>query len=60
MRFIMTFVWAFLLVTVVNYLASSIKAVDFVLEAGYVPAVALAILVFVLAAVIPNESTPDY
>ncbi len=61
MRFIMTFVWSFLLITVLNYLTTSIKDTgEFILEDGFIPAIGIALLVFLLASIIPKESTPDY
>ncbi|HEY4565969.1 DUF2929 family protein [Planococcaceae bacterium Storch 2/2-2] len=60
MRFIMTFVWSFALVILANYVAGAIKGRPFVLADSYLPAALLAVFVFLLAAVIPKESTPEY
>ncbi len=60
MRVIVSLIWAALFITMLNYVASSIHNVEFVLEATYLPIVLLVVGVIALAAIIPDESTPDH
>ncbi|MER1984514.1 MAG: YjzD family protein [Solibacillus sp.] len=59
MQYIVTFVWSFLLVSMLNYVVSSVMGVPFDFVAGAIISVAFSILVFVVAAIIPSESTPE-
>ena len=59
MKYIITFFWSFLLVTMLNYVVSSVLDVDFNFMNGLYVSLAVSVLVFLIAAVIPNESTPD-
>ena len=59
MKYIITFFWSFLLVTMLNYVVSSVLGVDFNFMNGVYASLAVSVLVFLIAAVIPNESTPD-
>ncbi|MET3575654.1 putative PurR-regulated permease PerM [Bhargavaea ullalensis] len=56
----MTFVWSFVLVTMLNYVVSSINDVPFDFALGAIVSVVLSILVFIVSAILPTESTPDY
>ena len=56
----MTFVWSFILVSMLNYVVSAVLGVDFNFQAGAIVSVVFSILIFVIAAVIPNEPTPDH
>ncbi len=60
MRVIVSLIWAFLFVTMLNYVTSSIHNVPFNFEATFVPIVVVVLAVILLAAIIPNESTPDH
>lgn len=60
MQYIMTFIWSFLLVTMLNYVVSSINDVPFEFGLGVIVSVVLSVLVFIVSAVLPSESTPDY
>ena len=59
MKYVMTLVWSFLLVTMLNYVVSSVLAVDFEFSTSIVLSVLFTILVFIISAIIPNEPTPD-
>lgn len=59
MQYIVTFVWSFLLVSMLNYVVSSVMGVPFDFVAGAIVSVAFSILVFVVAAILPNEPTPE-
>lgn len=48
MRFIMTLVWSFLLVTLVNYVAGAVANVPFQIEAGMLISVVFALLVVIV------------
>lgn len=59
MRYLMTLVWSFLLVTMLNYVVSSILNVEFSLLTSTFLAVIFTILVLIISAIIPNEPTPE-
>ena len=56
MQYIMTFVWSFLLITMLNYVVSSVLNVPFEFMTGVIVSVAFAVLIFILAAIIPSDS----
>ncbi|WP_233192577.1 DUF2929 family protein [Sporosarcina sp. P2] len=55
----MTFVWSFLLVAMLNYVAGSIGGNAFDFMAGVTVSIVLAVLVLIITAIIPNESPAD-
>lgn len=59
MHYIMTFVWSFLLVAMLNYVAGSIVGTEFDFMAGVTVSIVLAVLVLIITAIIPNESPAD-
>ena len=59
MQYIITFLWSFLLVTMLNYVVSSVMGVDFNFFNGAVISVVFSLLIFLIAAVIPNEPVAD-
>lgn len=59
MQYIITFFWSVLLVSMLNYVVSSVMNVDFNFMNGVIISLAFSVLVIIIAAVIPNESTPD-
>ena len=62
MKYIMTFIWSFLLVSMLNYVVSAVMNVGFTFENfqnGAIISVVFSVLIFVIGAVIPNESTPE-
>ncbi|MCM3088150.1 Protein of unknown function [Bhargavaea ginsengi] len=60
MQFIMTFVWSFLLITTLNYVVSSVNAVPFDFGLGAIVSVVFAVMLFMMSAVLPEETLPDY
>lgn len=62
MKYIMTFIWSFLLVSMLNYVVSSVMNVGFTVENfqnGAIISVVFSVLIFAIGAIIPNESTPE-
>ncbi len=59
MQYIMTFIWSFLLVTMLNYVVSSVLATTFDFVTGAIISVIFAVLVLIVGAIIPNEPTPE-
>lgn len=59
MQYIATFVWSFMLVSMLNYVVSSVLGVPFDFQVGAILSVVVSVLIFVIGAIIPNESTPD-
>lgn len=55
MQYIMTFFWSVLLVSMLNYVVSSVQNVEFVFMNGIIMSIPVAILVLVIAAIIPDE-----
>ena len=60
MRYIMTFFWAFALVTMLNYVAGSIANVDFNFSAGIIVAVIAALLVIFIGESMPEGEVADH
>ena len=56
MQYIMTFVWSFLLITMLNYVVSSVLNVPFEFMTGAIVSVAFAVIIFIIAAILPNDS----
>lgn len=59
MQYIMTFVWSFLLVSMVNYVVSSVLGAHFDFMNGVYISLVFSVLVFFIGAIIPNEPVPD-
>ncbi|KOS66716.1 DeoR family transcriptional regulator [Lysinibacillus contaminans] len=59
MQYIVTFIWSFILVSMLNYVVSSVLNVDFNFQTGAILSVVFTVLIFVIGAIIPNEPTPD-
>lgn len=59
MQYLMTLVWSFLLVTMLNYVVSSVLGAQFNFTTGAIISVIFTVLVFIISAIIPNEPTPD-
>lgn len=56
MKYIMTFLWSFLLVSMLNYVVSSVLGAEFNFNNGAFISVIFAVLVFIISAIIPNEA----
>ncbi|MGM9950674.1 MAG: DUF2929 family protein [Lysinibacillus sp.] len=50
----MTFVWSLLLISMLNYVVSSVMNVPFEFMTGVIVSVAFSVIVLIIAAVIPN------
>lgn len=59
MQYIGTFVWSFLLISLLNYVVSAVQNVHFDFMLGVYLSVAVSILVFVLGALIPAGPAPE-
>ena len=60
MKFVMTFLWSFLLVTMVNYVTGSIANVPFDLVPGIVASVILSVVVLVISSLCPDDPVSDH
>ncbi|GKV57899.1 DUF2929 domain-containing protein [Sporosarcina sp. NCCP-2222] len=61
MKYIMTFVWSFLLVTMLNYVTGSIADIQgFDFMGGVIVSVVLSIVVIAISAIIPDEPVADH
>lgn len=59
MQYIVTFIWSFLLVSMLNYVVSAVIGVPFDFQTGAILSVVFSVLIFVIGAIIPNEPTPE-
>lgn len=59
MKYIMTFFWSLLLVTMLNYVVSSVLNVNFDIVAGAIVSVVFGIIVLIIASILPNEPVAD-
>ncbi|MDS9470370.1 YjzD family protein [Sporosarcina pasteurii] len=59
MRFIMAFVWSFVLVALLNYVVGAIANVPFDFQAGVMISLVMAVLVILLGEAIPNQEVSD-
>ncbi|WP_332650350.1 YjzD family protein [Lysinibacillus sp. 54212] len=59
MQYIMTFFWSFLLISMLNYVVSSVMNVDFNFVTGVIVSVAFSVFVLVIAAIIPDGPVAD-
>lgn len=55
MQYIVTFLWSFLLITMLNYVVSSVLGVPFVFATGAIISVVFAIIVIIISAVLPSQ-----
>ncbi|MGB2993857.1 MAG: YjzD family protein [Paenisporosarcina sp.] len=55
MKYIFTLIWSFLLVTMLNYVVSSVQDVPFDFLLGAILSVVVAVIIFIIAAIIPND-----
>ncbi|MDI2589678.1 YjzD family protein [Psychrobacillus sp. NEAU-3TGS] len=58
MHYIMTFIWSAILVSMLNYVVSSVQNVEFVFKDGLIMSIPVAIMVFIITAIIPNDPLP--
>lgn len=55
MKFIFTFIWSFFLVSMLNYVVSSINDVPFDFVLGAIVSVVVSVIIFIISAIIPND-----
>jgi len=55
MQYIMTVLWSVVLVTMLNYVVSSVQNVEFVFMNGIIMSIPVTIMVLIIAAIIPDE-----
>lgn len=60
MKIIMTFIWSFLLVSLLNYVVGSIANIPFNFEAGAIISVGLSILILAIGQIIPEGPVTDH
>ena len=60
MRYIVTFIWVFLLMQMVTYVVSSMIGVDYSFQTGAVLSIPITIIVSLLPLVIPNEPVDQH
>ncbi|MFX3673947.1 MAG: YjzD family protein [Paenisporosarcina sp.] len=60
MKYIFTFIWSFLLVTTLNYVVSSVAGVEFNFVLGAILSVAVAFIIFIISAIIPNDPIENH
>ncbi|WP_144509506.1 YjzD family protein [Bacillus sp. FJAT-22090] len=58
MKYIMTLIWSVILVSMLNYVVSSVQNVDFIFKNGLIMSIPVAIMIFIIAAIIPNDPMP--
>lgn len=59
MQYIGTFVWSFLLISLLNYVVSAVQNVPFDFMIGVYISLAVSILIFVISSIIPDEPAPE-
>ncbi|MFF2752233.1 YjzD family protein [Psychrobacillus sp. NPDC058041] len=57
MKYIVTIIWSVILVSMLNYVVSSVQNVPFELNNGLIMSIPVAIMIFIISAIIPNEPT---
>ncbi|WP_391208122.1 DUF2929 family protein [Psychrobacillus sp. L4] len=59
MKYIMTLIWSVILVSMLNYVVSSVQDQDFVFSHGLIMSIPVAIMIIIITAIIPNEPAPS-
>ncbi|MFD1929153.1 DUF2929 family protein [Sporosarcina siberiensis] len=60
MKIIMTFIWSFLLVSLLNYVVGSIANIPFNFEAGVIISLGFSVLILVIGQIIPEGTVADH
>jgi hypothetical protein len=60
MRYVMTFVWSFLLVAMLNYVVGAIADVPFEFMPGVIVSVILSVLIIILGEAFPKGPVSDH
>ncbi|TWT07284.1 DUF2929 family protein [Planococcus sp. CPCC 101016] len=59
MQYIGTFLWSFLLITLVNYVVSAVQNVPFDFMIGVYISIGVSILIFAMSAIIPDRPAAE-
>ncbi|TWT04864.1 YjzD family protein [Planomicrobium sp. CPCC 101079] len=59
MRFIGTFLWSFLLISLLNYVVSAVQNVHFDFMNGLYISLVVSVLIFVISSIIPDSPAPE-
>ncbi|MTD30465.1 YjzD family protein [Planomicrobium sp. YIM 101495] len=59
MQYIGTIIWSFILITMVNYVVSAVQNVDFDFMLGVYISLAVSVMIFIIAALIPDAPTAE-
>ncbi|HSI66602.1 MAG TPA: YjzD family protein [Planococcus sp. (in: firmicutes)] len=59
MQYIGTFIWSFLLISLLNYVVSAVQNVPFDFMLGVYISVAVSILIFIASALMPDQPVAD-
>lgn len=59
MQYIMSFIWSFMLISMLTYVVSSVLGAHYSFTNGAIISVIFAVLILIVTAIIPNEPTPD-
>lgn len=59
MQYILSFIWSFLLISMLTYVVSSVLAAEYSFTDGAIISVFFTILVMIVTAIIPNDYTPE-
>ena len=59
MQYIGTIIWSFILITMVNYVVSAVQNVPFDFMLGVYISLAVSVMIFIIAALIPDAPTAE-
>lgn len=59
MQYIGTFLWSFALISLLNYVVSSVQNVPFDFMIGVYLSLVVSVMIFIISAIIPNEPVAD-
>lgn len=55
MKLVLTLIWSFLLITMLNYVVSSVANVPFDFQLGVIISLGVTAVIYILSVIIPNE-----
>ncbi|MGI2327436.1 YjzD family protein [Planococcus sp. YIM B11945] len=59
MQFIGTFLWSFLLISMLNYVVSAVQNVPYDFMLGVYVSLGVAVLIFIISSIIPDSPAPE-
>jgi predicted PurR-regulated permease PerM len=59
MRFIGTFFWSFLLISLLNYVVSAVQNAHFDFMNGVIISLIVSVLIFIISSIIPDSPAPE-